>query len=177
MWGMDHGTDWLGNDIPPEELNRLEEGQHYGWPYVYGDRQLNPSQVKPGDGKAGEILAKAKAPVLGYQAHSAPMMMVFYTADAFPKGYHHDAFVAMRGSWNRKPPTGYKIVRLRFEGGEPQGFEDFVTGFLIEGGDAFLARLAGLAVAGDGSLLASDDTNGVIYRIAFTGEDKTAARQ
>lgn len=74
----------------------------------------------------------------------------------------------MRGSWNRYPATGYEIVRILFDdAGEPTGFEDFVTGFLSEDGAATFARLAGIAVAPDGSLLFTDDTNGVIYRVSY----------
>jgi glucose/arabinose dehydrogenase len=93
--------------------------------------------------------------------------MVFYTGSQFPPEYRNDAFVAMRGSWNRRPPTGYKVVRLRFQNGKPASFEDFLTGFLIEGGRAHFGRLAGLAVARDGSLLVADDSNGIIYRVSY----------
>src|SRR6185436_10614715 len=87
------------------------------------------------------------AAALRYQAHSAPIAMVFYTGTQFPAEYRHDAFVAMRGSWNREPPTGYKVVRIRFKDGQPTGFEDFLGTFLIEGGAAHFGRVAGLAVA------------------------------
>lgn len=171
MWGMDHGSDWRGDDLPPEELNLLEEGKDYGWPFVYGDQVVDTiTDGTPPGGLSREQYAKTTAPmVLGYQAHSAPMQMAFYTGDGFPAEYRNDAFVAMRGSWNRTPPAGYKVVRVRFDKqtGQPTGFDDFVTGWLIEGGKAHFARLAGVAVAKDGSLLVSDDTNGVIYRVAY----------
>ena len=76
----------------------------------------------------------------------------------------------MRGSWNRDPAVGYKVVRLRFENGEPAGYEDFLTGFLLDDGVTHFGRPAGLLVAQDGSLLLAEDTNGVIYRISYTGE-------
>jgi glucose/arabinose dehydrogenase len=94
------------------------------------------------------------------------MALAYYTGNQFPPEYRGDAFVAMRGSWNRRPPSGYKIVRIRHENGQPTRIEDFVTGFLIEDGRAQFARLCGVAVAGDGSLLISDDSNGVIYRVS-----------
>ncbi|MGI8997746.1 MAG: PQQ-dependent sugar dehydrogenase [Pyrinomonadaceae bacterium] len=106
--------------------------------------------------------------MLTYQAHSSPIGMVFYMGAQFPAEYRNDAFVAMRGSWNRNPPTGYKVVRIRFENGKPTRIEDFLTGFLIENGRAHFGRLAGIAGAGDGSLLVADDTNGVIYRVSYT---------
>jgi glucose/arabinose dehydrogenase len=81
--------------------------------------------------------------------------------------------VAMHGSWNREPATGYKVVRIRFRDGQPTAFEDFLRGFLIEDGRAHFGRPAGLAVAKDGALLVSDDTNGIIYRVTYRA---TAAR-
>ena len=169
LWGMDHGSDWRGDDQPPEELNRLVDGGDYGWPLCFGDRQPDPlfDSQKVQD-KAAHC-RQTVAATLRYQAHSAPIAMVFYTGTQFPAEYRHDAFVAMRGSWNRQPPTGYKVVRIRFKDGRPTGFEDFLGTFLIEGGAAHFGRVAGLAVANDGALLVSDDTNGVIYRVAYSG--------
>jgi Raf kinase inhibitor-like YbhB/YbcL family protein len=103
--------------------------------------------------------------------------MAFYRGGQLPAEYRGDAFAAMRGSWNRKPPSGYEVVRIRFEDGEPQAIEPFVTGFLVdEGGEVGqFARLAGLAVAPDGTLLVSDDENGVIYRISYADGAEEAA--
>jgi glucose/arabinose dehydrogenase len=170
LWGMDHGSDWRGDDQPPEELNRILDGRDYGWPFCFGDRQPDPYlSAEPARLTTAGHCRRSEPPVLTYQAHSAPIALVFYTGGQFPAEYRNDAFVAMRGSWNREPPTGYKVVRLRFQGGAPQGFEDFLTGFLIEEGRAHFGRPAGLAVARDGALLLSDDTNGVIYRITHGG--------
>ena len=182
LWGMDMGTDERGNHLPPEELNHLVEGGHYGWPFCYGpqqvDRKLNVAPM----GTTREAYCAATVPsVLGYQAHSAPIGFQFYTAAQFPAAYHGDAFIAFRGSWNRTPPAGYKVVRLKFVDGQPVAFEDFLTGFLVEenaipeaqrepGVTYQFARLAGLAIATDGALLVADDANGVIYRIAYTGD-------
>ena len=155
LWGMDHGIDWLGDEEQVEELNRLEKGKQYGWPYVYGMGEFNP-QDHPPEGITLEQWAELSTePVLGYTAHSAPMQMVFYDAGGFPEEYRGDAFIAMRGSWNRRPPSGYEVIRVNFEKGEPVGFEPFLEGFLIEredGGYGYLGRLAGLAVAPDGAL-------------------------
>lgn len=166
LWGMDHGSDWRGNDLPPEELNSIEEGADYGWPYCYGNRQLDPVIQDPPTGTKAEHCAETATPVLVTQAHNAPIGLAFYTGTSFPPEYRNDAFVAMRGSWNRVPPTGYKVVRVSFEDGVPTGFEDFVTGFLIEDGAATFGRPAGLTVAPDGALLFTDDTNGIVYRVS-----------
>ena len=95
------------------------------------------------------------------------MQLLYYTGGQFPAEYRGDAFVTMRGSWNRPPSTGYKVVRVRFENGWPTAIDDFMTGFLTDGGRAHFGRLVGLARLPDGSLLVGDDTNGVIYRISF----------
>jgi glucose/arabinose dehydrogenase len=170
LWGPDHGIDWLGNDQQGEELNRLEMGTKYGWPYIYGKSQFNPQDEPPG-GKAKDEWAKeSQEPVLLYTAHSAPMQMIFYTGDQFPTEYRNDAFITMRGSWNRKPPSGYEVVRVRFQSGKPAAIEPFLSGFLVKqsNGWAQFGRPVGLAQLKDGSLLIGDDTNGVIYRISHT---------
>ncbi|MFT2010869.1 PQQ-dependent sugar dehydrogenase [Pontibacter sp. 13R65] len=168
LWGMDHGTDWLGDQEQKEELNKIEEGKHYGWPYIYDDGKYNPLERPQGDTTYQQYRNMTTIPTLLYQeAHAAPMDMVFYTGTSFPADYQGSAFVAMRGSWNRSNPVGYKVVRLIFENGQPRRFEDFLTGFLINNNQSHFARLVGLAVNEDGSLLVSDDTNGVIYRIAY----------
>jgi len=169
LWGMDHGSDWRGDDIPPEELNLIEQDKDYGWPYCFGDRRVDPIIQEPKDTTKESYCQMTQAPVLSNQAHEAPIGWTYYTADQFPKGYHNDAFVAFRGSWNRIPATGYKIARIVFDAGQPTGIEDFVTGFLIEDGKAQFGRLAGVAVAADGSLLFTDDENGVIYRVRYAG--------
>ncbi|HEV7379516.1 MAG TPA: PQQ-dependent sugar dehydrogenase [Dyadobacter sp.] len=167
LWGMDHGIDWLGDDEQKEELNVITQNADYGWPYVYGEGKYNPGDRPKGDTTYQQYLSKTTLPMLTYQAHSAPMAMAFYTGSQFPAEYRNDAFVAMRGSWNRSSPVGYKIVRIHFEEGKPVRFEDFVTGFTIEDNKSHFGRLAGLTVHKDGSLLFSDDTNGVIYQVTY----------
>ena len=173
MFGMDHGIDLLGDNDQEEELNELVEGAKYGWAYVYANGKLNPHNVVPEKlGLTNEDWAKqSKTPILLYTPHAAPMQMAFYTGSMFPAEYKNDAFIAFRGSWNRVPPSGYEVVRVRFDkSGNPTKFEPFLTGFLVKGGapdgkDANFARLAGLAVMKDGSMLVTDDTNNIIYRV------------
>lgn len=170
LWGMDHGSDWRGDEIPPEELNLLQQGKDYGWPFCFGRREADQYTSKDPEGMTHEqYCAKTEPSVLTYQAHSAPIGMLFYRGEQFPAEYRGDAFVAMHGSWNRKPPSGYKLVRIRFQNGKPTAFEDFVGGFLSADGQSVIGRPAGLAMAKDGSLLMTDDVNGVLYRIAYTG--------
>lgn len=166
MWGMDHGIDWLGDDEQKEEVNQIKQGADYGWPYIYGEGKYNPASRPEGDSTYQQYLQKSTLPSLTYQAHAAPMAMAFYTGSLFPAEYKNDAFVAMRGSWNRSAPVGYKVVRLHFENGKPVRFEDFLTGFIVNNNKAHFARLVGIAMHSDGSLLVSDDTNGVVYRVS-----------
>ncbi|RYG38658.1 MAG: YbhB/YbcL family Raf kinase inhibitor-like protein [Burkholderiales bacterium] len=169
LWGMDHGIDDLGDDKQPEEFNLIELGKNYGWPHVFGAGDIHPQTNPPGKITKAQWKAMSTPMTLGYTAHAAPMAMVFATGSAFPAEFQSDAFVAMRGSWNRQPASGYEIARVRFFNGKPTAIEPFVTGFLTDNGQKHIARPVGLAVARDGALLMSDDANGVIYRVAFEG--------
>ena len=175
LWGMDNGIDALGDNLQPEELNHIEKGKRYGWPYLFGENQPNPHLDPPGGLQKSE-LAKTNVPMaLGYTAHAAPMQMAFYNAAQFPSEYQGDAFVSMRGSWNRKPPSGYEVVRIHFKNGQPVSIEPFVTGFVTSQGE--YGRPAGNAIAQDGSLLFTDDRNGVIYRVSYTGNGSHSQTQ
>jgi len=169
LWGMDHGIDFLGDTEQQEELNKIELGKMYGWPHVYGAGDIYPQSTPVGDIGKEQWKARSTPMVLGWNAHAAPMQMLFYTGSGFPQEYRGDAFVTMRGSWNRAKPSGYEIVRVRFTNGQATSIEPFVTGFLTDGGKTHIARPVGLAMARDGALLMADDANGVIYRIAYTG--------
>ena len=180
MFGMDHGIDWLGDNDQQEELNEIIEGEKYGWAYAYADGKINQQDEVPAKfGLTNEDWAKqSKNPLLMYTPHAAPMQMTFYTGSQFPAEYKNDAFIAFRGSWNRIPPSGYEVVRIRFDkSGNPTKFEPFLTGFLVKGGspegkDAQFARIAGTAQMKDGSMLVSDDTNNIIYRISYGKDQK-----
>lgn len=172
LYGFDHGIDWLGDDQQKEELNQIKQGAFYGWPYIYGDGNYNPHPRPMGDTTYAQILAKTTLPTVSYDAHAAPLGMVFYTgstsgASSFPAEYQNDAFVTMRGSWNRTQPSGYKVVRAHFENGKPTRIDDFVTGFLVDNNQSQFGRPVGIATLPDGSLLFSDDNNGIIYRVSY----------
>jgi len=167
LYGFDHGIDWLGDEQQQEELNVIKQGGFYGWPYIYGDGRYNPHPRPMGDTTYAQILAKTTLPTLQYEAHAAPLGMIFYTGSQFPTEYQNDAFVAMRGSWNRTKPSGYKVVRIHFENGKPVSSQDFVTGFLVDNNQSQFGRPVGIATYTDGSVLFSDDNNGIIYRVSY----------
>ena len=169
FYGMDHGIDWLGDDEQPEELNLIEHGKKYGWPYIYGKGGKNLQDEPPGDITLDEWARSSEEPVLTTTAHAAPMQMLFYTGQQYPADYRGDAFLALHGSWNRKTPSGYEVVRIDFQDGKPKSFEPFITGFLKETGEGeygFVGRPFGLALAKDGSLFVGDDANGVVYCVS-----------
>jgi Raf kinase inhibitor-like YbhB/YbcL family protein len=173
LFGWDHGIDTLGDDVQKEEFNEIKQGKRYGWPYVYENDKVNPHPPPP-PAYSPQMWAKmSQQPALMYRAHSAPLQMTYYTGKQFPAQYRNDAFVVMRGSWNRNPPSGYEVVRVRFNAaGSPIAAEPFITGFLInnatpDGKAGHIARLAGIAVAKDGALLVGDDANGIIYRVSY----------
>jgi glucose/arabinose dehydrogenase len=169
LWGMDHGIDWLGDNDQKEELNKIEDKKNYGWPYVFEDGKFTPNRQPPGELKKEEWKAISSPPVLTYTAHAAPMQLQFYKGSMFPSEYKNDAFVTMHGSWNRKPPSGYEVVRIHFENNQPVSIKPFITGFLLKDGKEFsyFGRPMGLATLADGSLLIGDDSNGIIYRISY----------
>ncbi len=169
LWGFDHGIDWLGDEDQREELNEIKEGADYGWPYVYADGKI-PPHPQPAGETPEQYAAKTTKPVQLYAAHAAPLGMVFNTGSQFPAEYRNDAFATMHGSWNRAQPSGYRIVRVRYDAqGRATGIEDFVTGWLVNGNKEQFGRVCGIAQHTDGSLLISDDSGGVIYRVAYTG--------
>jgi glucose/arabinose dehydrogenase len=177
MWATDNGRDWLGDNLPPEEINIVEEGKdgirgsdqeggnlgnHYGWPQCYGKRIPDPEYGSE------EFCKKTIPPVFEMQAHSAPLGLAFYTGNMFPEEYRGDLFVAFHGSWNRSVPTGYKVVRVKIEDGKPAGIEDFAAGWLR--GQKAEGRPVDVIVGPDGSLYVSDDRSGMIYRITYRSQ-------
>lgn len=158
--------DGLGDGLVPDYLARLEAGAFYGWPYAYVGR--NPDPVY--GARRPDLVARTRLPEVLFRSHSAPLGLVFYDADQFPAAYRGDAFVALHGSWNAATPTGYKIVRVPFKDGRPLGsYETFASGFWLRGRETaeVWGRPAGLAVAGDGSLLVADDVAQAVWRISY----------
>lgn len=167
MWFTDNGRDWLGNDEPPCELNRVTEaGQHFGYPYCHGGYFKDPEF---GDKYPCSDFVK---PVQNLGPHVAPLGLKFCTSTSFPSTYKHKVFIAEHGSWNRDPEvghTGHKITMVTEKNGVGVAYEDFATGFLNEETNKAWARPVDLVFASDGSMLVSDDLAGTIFRISYSG--------
>lgn len=160
MWGVDNGGDAKGDEWPPEELNKISMGGNYGFPFAYGKRVVDESREDP-VGNTKEGWAKDTQPaIMEFAAHSAPIAFAFFENGPM-KG---DALVCWHGSWNRLKPSGYKVERIKFDSkGNPDGSEDFLSGFLI--GNERFGRPAGVAITSKGHVYISDDANGIIYLI------------
>jgi glucose/arabinose dehydrogenase len=159
--------DGLGDKLVPDFLTHVQKGAFYGWPYAYIGQNPQPgfAQLKPDKVKASVV------PDLLFEAHSSAMDIVFYEGQQFPAEYRGSALVALKGSWNRSEPTGYKVVRVPFKDGKPLGhYENFAAGFWTSGLQRaeVWGRPTALAVAKDGALLIADDTGGTIWRISYS---------
>jgi glucose/arabinose dehydrogenase len=168
LWCVVNERDGLGDDLPPDFATSVREGAFYGWPWYYIGNHEDP-RLK---GQHPDLEGRVTIPDVLIQPHSAPLGITFYDGAQFPQDYRGDAFVTLRGSWNRARRTGYKVIRLRFANGRPTGeYEDFLTGFVVSD-QAVWGRPVGIAVAHDGALLVSEDGNGTIWRIAYPGGNR-----
>ncbi len=165
--------DGIGDDLVPDYLTRLQQGQFYGWPYAYlAPNNIDPRQANNGKSKRPDLVKTTTTPDVLFQAHSAALGLQFYNEQTFPEKYRNGAFVAFRGSWNRDRGTGYKVVFVPFDAkGRPQGYyEDFLSGFLLNPTvPTTWGRPVGLLTLPDGSLIFTEEANNRIYRIQYSG--------
>ena len=161
LYATENGRDLLGDDFPPDELNRIEQGRFYGWPFVNGFGVRDPDF---GDTFKGTLAATD--PVHGFRAHNAPLGIHFLRASRVPPGFERTALVALHGSWNRRTPDGYKVVALQWGDDGSISETDFLAGFLDD--DGLIGRPAFVTEGPDGSIYVSDDYAGVIYRVSAT---------
>ena len=161
LWFTDNGRDWMGDDQPPDELNRVRvPGQHFGYPHVHGRDLLDPEFGE------GHDASEYVAPVQELGAHVAALGMTFYTGTQFPAPYRGQIIIAEHGSWNRSNKVGYRLSIVRLdEDGTAESYEPFVTGWLQ--GDENWGRPVDVLQTPDGALLVSDDQTGSIYRITY----------
>ncbi len=170
IFATEMGRDYLGDDLPPDEINVIQEGKDYGWPWCYG-KQVHDGQFDKAGAKK-EFCPQTEPSFVDLPAHSAPLGLAFIPAEGWPKEYQGNLLVAYHGSWNRSVPTGYKIVRLKPDGkggyGPP---EDFITGWLTPENRALGRPVDILALPG-GVMYISDDKAGVVYRVVYSEPPK-----
>ncbi len=163
MWFTDNGRDWMGDDLPPCELNHAPEaGMHFGYPYCHG------ADVKDPEFGAGVDCGDYAAPARELGPHVAPLGVKFYTGTAWPEQWRNQVFIAEHGSWNRSEKIGYRVMLVRLEGDRAVSYEPFAEGWLQDG--EVSGRPVDLLVLPDGSMLVSDDKAGAIYRITWQGD-------
>ncbi|WP_235953329.1 PQQ-dependent sugar dehydrogenase [Noviherbaspirillum galbum] len=162
LWTAVNERDELGDDLVPDYMTSVKEGAFYGWPYSYYGQHVD-ERVKE---KRPELVARAIPPDYALGAHTASLGLAFYDGTLFPESYRGGAFVGQHGSWNRKTPSGYKVIFVPFKEGKPAGQpQDFLTGFLDSEGKA-QGRPVGVAVDKRGGLLVADDVGEAIWRVA-----------
>lgn len=179
--GADNRSEIIGgkvnDEIPPEHLNKIEAGKHYGWPHCWGDPVRKVMIEDPNfKGEPGFCKA-AQAPAITFTSHTTPIGITFLDKTNWPAEYKSDAIVALHGSWNRQQPAGYQLVRVKFKDNRPVKVEDFATGWLANGSEGgwfkrnqVFGRPVDVAIGPDGALYVSDDDSDVIYRISYQGK-------
>jgi glucose/arabinose dehydrogenase len=168
-WQPDSGALWvtvserdeIGSDLVPDYMTSVRDGGFYGWPYSYYGQHVDkrPQPVRP------DLVATAIVPDYALGAHTGSLGLTFNTGTLFPASYRNGAFVGQHGSWNREPPSGYKVIFVPFSGGMPSGEpQDILTGFLNASGEA-MGRPVGVAIDNAGALLIADDVGNKVWRV------------
>lgn len=162
LWFTDNGRDWLGDDLPPGELNHLDSiGQHFGYPFCHGDTISDP--------EFGSLYpcSDFTPPAQKLGPHVAPLGLKFYTGNMFPEEYRNQIFIAEHGSWNRSTKIGYRVTLVKLENNKPVSYEVFADGWQV--GEDVSGRPVDILILPDGSMLVSDDFGNKIYRITYKG--------
>ncbi|MBP2159013.1 glucose/arabinose dehydrogenase [Asticcacaulis solisilvae] len=161
LWTTVNERDEIGSDLVPDYMTAVKPGAFYGWPYSYYGQHID-TRVKP---QRPDLVAQAIVPDYALGAHTASLGLAFYSAHLFPAHYIGGAFIGQHGSWNRQPQSGYKVVFVPFQNGQPNGpIEDILTGFLSVDGKA-MGRPVGVAIDAKGALLVADDVGHTIWRV------------
>jgi glucose/arabinose dehydrogenase len=164
LWFTDNGRDWLSDDGPEEELNRVTRvGEFFGFPYCHANGIPDPDVSKPNACRGVTL------PVVKLGAHAAALGMRFYTGSMVPADYRDTAIVARRGSWNRQKLNGYDVVRVTPSAdGRSARVDPFITGFMDPATNKFWGRPVDVLQLADGSMLVADEQNGAIYRVSYS---------
>ncbi len=161
LWTVVNERDEIGSDLVPDYMTSVKPGGFYGWPYSYYGQTVD-DRVKPQDPAK---VASAIKPDFALGPHTASLGLTFYTGPLLSEGYKNGAFVGQHGSWNRNPPSGYKVIFVPFSGGRPSGMpQDVLTGFLGPDGKA-RGRPVGVVQDIDGALLVADDAGNTVWRV------------
>ncbi|MBI5929588.1 MAG: choice-of-anchor D domain-containing protein [Chloroflexi bacterium] len=169
LWFTENGRDELGDNSPPDELNRAPTaGLNFGFPYCHGGTVPDPTY--------GSLhnCSEFTPPAINLGPHVASLGMRFYTGSMFPAAYQNQIFIAEHGSWNRSTPIGYRITLVRLQNNTPVSYEVFADGWLNSGGGV-TGRPVDIQVMPDGALLVSDDFSGAIYRISYRSPGYTSS--
>ncbi|VVC75473.1 Soluble aldose sugar dehydrogenase YliI [Aquicella siphonis] len=159
LWFTDNGRDWMGDNLPSDELNHVtQKGMHFGFPYYHG-------KIPDPDYAGDSLSLHFTGPVLELPAHVAALGMAFYTGKMFPDSYKNQIFIAEHGSWNRTEKAGYQVIVVSLLKDKVVSVRPFITGWESEG--KVWGRPVDLLVMPDGALLVSDDHAGVIYRVSY----------
>jgi glucose/arabinose dehydrogenase len=164
LWFTDHARDWLGDDMPSDELNvATRKGEHFGFPYCHQGDTLDPQFGK------NRNCAEFTPPKLKLGGHVAPLGIRFYTGNMFPAAYKNNALIAQHGSWNRTVKQGYNVVRVNVDAKGKLKTEPFLEGFLTDekADPPMWGRPVDVLQMPDGAVLVSDDYNGIIYRVSY----------
>jgi glucose/arabinose dehydrogenase len=161
LWTAVNERDELGNNLVPDYITSVRQGGFYGWPYSYYGQHVD-TRVKP---QRPELVASALVPDYALGAHTASLGLVYSATNSLPPAFSNGMFVGQHGSWNRRPPSGYKVIFIPFEQGKPAGAAvDVLTGFLNDDGKA-QGRPVGVAIDARGGLLVADDVGNAIWRV------------
>ena len=164
LWTAVNERDKIGNNLVPDYITSVKEDGFYGWPYSYFGEIPDPRWE---DDPHKDLVEKALVPDVPVGAHTASLGLEFYTGDQFPDKYKNGAFVGQHGSWNRAEFSGYKVLFVPFENGQPQQPEDFLTGFIAnEQQSEVYGRPVSVTTLPDGSILVNDDDANVIWRVS-----------
>jgi glucose/arabinose dehydrogenase len=162
LWASVNERDGLGDNLVPDFITSVKDGDFFGWPWFYMGGHQDPKHA----GKHPELKDKVRTPDVLIQPHSASLQMVFYTASGLLPAHRNSIYAALHGSWNRTQRTGYKVIRVPMKGSRATGeYEDFLTGFVTPEGQVW-GRPVGVAVGKDGALFVSDDGSNSIWRVS-----------
>lgn len=161
LWTVVNERDNLGNDLVPDYLTSVQDGAFYGWPYSYFGQHVD-QRVQP---PRPDLVAQARVPDYALGAHTASLGLAWSQGNTLPPTFANGMFIGQHGSWNRQPHSGYKVIFVPFQEGQPRGLPlDVLTGFLSEDGKAF-GRPVGVALDKRGALLVADDVGNVVWRV------------